>query len=134
MDHDQLARFLSEGLSLEQIGVLVGRHPSTVGYWVKKHGLVAAHRDRHVGRGGSVRQMAESLGVSPTTVRHWLTRYGLRTAPARRRSEVRAAGRAEIAVVLMHCRQHGVTEFFLDATGRYRCGACRAAHVIKRRK
>src|SRR5205085_7492792 len=85
MDRDQLARFLSEGMSLEQIGVEVDRHPSTVGYWVKKFGLVAAHRDRHVGRGGldratleglieagaSVRQMAESLAVSPTTVRHW---------------------------------------------------------------
>src|SRR5437764_8439916 len=102
MEHDQLARFLSEGLSLEQIGVLVSRHPSTVAYWVKKHGLVAAHRDRHVGRGGleraaveglieagaAAREMAQRLGGSPTTVRHWVTSSGLPTAAAPRRSEV----------------------------------------------
>lgn len=37
-----LQRYLEDGLSLEQIGGLVNRHASTVGYWLKKHGLVAA--------------------------------------------------------------------------------------------
>jgi ribosomal protein L30E len=148
MDRDRLAAFLAEGLSLEQIGVLVDRHPSTVGYWVKKHGLTAAHRDRHLGRGGidraaleqliadgsSMRQMAEALGVSAATIRHWLTNYGLRTAAAERRRQSRAARRARSRVAVMKCGQHGETEFFLDATGRYRCGACRSAHVVKRRK
>ncbi len=40
MERDRLKRYLSEGLSLEQIGVLVNRDPATVGYWMKKHGLV----------------------------------------------------------------------------------------------
>ena len=51
MDRDSLKLFLDQGLSLEEIGRRVGRHPSTVGYWVKKHGLTAAHKDRHAAEG-----------------------------------------------------------------------------------
>ena len=32
---------LAKGMSLPQIGELVGRLPGTVGYWVAKHRLVA---------------------------------------------------------------------------------------------
>ena len=28
-------------MSLEAIGAELGKHPSTVGYWLKKHGLTA---------------------------------------------------------------------------------------------
>ena len=35
MDRDRLERYLAEGLSLEAIGVLENRDPSTVGYWVE---------------------------------------------------------------------------------------------------
>ena len=66
------------GLSLEQIGKRFGRDASTVGYWVRKHGLRAAHADKHAARGGLAReelvalieeglshaQMATQLGVS----------------------------------------------------------------------
>ena len=38
MDRDLLERYLEEGLSLPQIGALVGRDPSTVGYWVRSTG------------------------------------------------------------------------------------------------
>jgi transposase-like protein len=38
MDASALEQYLRQGLSLEKIGELTGRHPSTVGYWVKQHG------------------------------------------------------------------------------------------------
>src|SRR5215213_3920682 len=98
MDGDVLEKYLRDGLSLEKIGKLTGRHPSTVGYWVKQHGLAAVHRHRHAPRGGidrktlaslvgaglSTRVIAERLGFSQSTVRHWLRRHGLRTHRARR--------------------------------------------------
>ena len=40
MEREFLERQLAEGRSLEYIGALVGKDPSTVGYWLKKHGLV----------------------------------------------------------------------------------------------
>jgi hypothetical protein len=42
MDRDRLSRYLAEGLSVEKIGILEGKNPSTVAHWVKKHGLGAA--------------------------------------------------------------------------------------------
>ena len=44
MDRDHLVQLLAEGLSLEQIGVIVGRHPSTIAYWLARHGLRANGR------------------------------------------------------------------------------------------
>lgn len=84
MDAVVLEKYLRDGLSLEKIGELTGRHPSTVGYWVKQHGLAAVHRDRHAPKGGidkdtlaaltdaglSTREIAERLGLSQSTVRH----------------------------------------------------------------
>ena len=61
MDRDLLETYLSEGLSLEQIGVLVNRDPSTVGYWMKEHGLVANGRDKHAPRGGLTKAQLEPL-------------------------------------------------------------------------
>jgi len=95
MDKDVLEHLLACGLSLEAIGRRVGRHPSTVGYWVKKHGLSAAHATRHAARGGLSRErlekliesggthrsIAAELGVSVATVRHWLKRTGSKPVP-----------------------------------------------------
>ena len=148
MERDRLSDYLSQGLSLEQIGQLVGRHPSTVAYWLKRHGLEAVHRSRHLPRGGldrdalealvasgaSARQMATACGVSLGTVRYWLTRYGLRTAAAERRRELQAARREQRGAVDMECSRHGTTKFMVDATGRYRCVVCRSARVVARRK
>jgi transposase len=86
VERESLERLLGLGLSLEQIGRRFGRHPSTVGYWVRKHGLEAVNRERHAPRGGIDRDELESLiredlsivaiadrpGVSPTTVKYWL--------------------------------------------------------------
>jgi IS30 family transposase len=76
-----LEAYLRRELSLEAIGKLTGRHPSTVGYWVKRHGLSAVHRDRHAPKGGidkptlgalvdeglSTREIAARLGLSQST-------------------------------------------------------------------
>ena len=52
MEREFLEGQLAAGRSLEQIGGLVGKHPSTVGYWIKKHGLAAAHRDKNAPKRG----------------------------------------------------------------------------------
>jgi transposase len=46
-----LEECLAEGLSLEAIGKKVGKHESTVSYWLKKHGLVAAEAEKHAAKG-----------------------------------------------------------------------------------
>ena len=56
MEREFLEAQLAAGRSLEQIGRLVGKHPSTVGYWLKKHGLVAAHHAEYAPRGGITRE------------------------------------------------------------------------------
>jgi IS30 family transposase len=58
---EDLESWLAEGLSLEQIGALTGRDPSTVGYWVKKHGLKAVNAERHAPKGGLARETLEPL-------------------------------------------------------------------------
>jgi transposase len=148
MDRESLEIFLEQGLSLEQIGKRVGRDPSTVGYWVKKHGLEAVNREKHASRGGlrrdqlealvregkSVSAIAETLRVSESTVRYWFRRFDLqtRTSTLRRKSE--EARRAGLAIVRMKCRHHGVTEFWLEGRGSYRCLRCRGAYVARRRR
>ena len=150
VDRGSLEAFLRLGLSLEAIAKRVGRDPSTVGYWVRKHGLQAVNRDRHAPRGGIKRselealiragatmaEIAERRGVSLSTVRHWLTRYGLETTNARgrRAEEARAARERGLAKVQMECRHHGVTDFWLEGRGYYRCLRCRGDAVSRRRR
>src|SRR5437588_4139956 len=133
MEREFLERQLAEGRSLEYIGALVGRDPSTVSYWIKKHGLVAAHREKHLGRGGlarltlesqiaagaSVRQIAKELDVSESTVRYWLGAYGLRTKAAQRREERLEAHKSERELVLLTCNRHGLAEHWLEGRGSY---------------
>jgi transposase len=94
MDRTALKQMLDEGLSLAEIGRRVGRHESTVAYWMVQHGLEANGRERHAAKGAidrerlevlvndglSAGQIAESVGRSKTTARHWLREYGLTTA------------------------------------------------------
>jgi excisionase family DNA binding protein len=147
MDAGVLEAYLRNGLSLEKIGELTGRHPSTVGYWVKQHGLAAVHRDRHAPKGGidkqtlaslveaglTTREIAERLGFSQSTVRHWLRRHGLRTHRARRKDAHGARGVDEPRKT-MNCARHGATEFWLDTRGSYRCLRCRSEAVARRRR
>lgn len=147
MNAATLERYLREGLSLEQIGGLTGRHASTVGYWVKKHGLAAVHRDRHAPRGGvdketlsvlvgaglTTREIADRLGFSQSTVRHWLRRHRLRTHRARRAGSHGRRG-TDPSRKLMNCARHGATDFWLDNRGIYRCLRCRSEAVARRRR
>ena len=97
MDRAWLASQLAAGRSIESLAREAGRDPSTVAYWVNRHGLSSAHGPAHAARGGldratlvalveqgrSVREIAVAVDRSPTTVRHWLRRHGLTTQPAR---------------------------------------------------
>jgi transposase len=124
MDTASLEVLLARGLSLEEIGRRFDRHPSTVAYWMRKHGLVAAKADKHAGRGGlalerlrplvetgmTIAEIAAEVERSKATVRHWLGRYGLRTKNTRGRRPVEVMARAKEAGLLavnMTCIRHG---------------------------
>jgi transposase len=148
MDRDSLALLLSQGLSLSEIGRRFGRNPSTVGYWVHKHGLRAVNADKHAGRGGltraqleaeiaaghSVREIAQGTGFSVTTVRYWLKRHGLATVRGERKAVGRAAKAEGRLLALIECDVHGRTEFRLEGRGAYRCLKCRSERVAERRR
>jgi transposase len=147
MDRDSLKLFLDQGLSLEEIGKRFGRHPSTVGYWVKKHGLRAANKERHAARGPIPRErlaalidegyslagIARILDRSVTTVRHWAKRYALETSRSTRVREGREGRLSAFAVIQMQCGRHGLTDFWLEGRGSYRCMRCRVEAVTRRR-
>src|SRR5690349_12240615 len=105
MDKVWLEECLARGMSLDAIGERAAKHPSTVSYWLKKHGLRAAGQARHapkgsvdrvrlrelVESGASIRAIAVDLGVGYSTVRYWLGRCGLETERGVRRREGAAA-------------------------------------------
>lgn len=133
-------------MSLDGIGRRFGKNGSTVGYWVKKHGLEAAHKERHAARGGlerpvlaalvgegySMRAMARELDVSLATVRHWMARYELQATAYIRGSESLTTKAGEIE---RHCNTHGLTTFVSSGERcHYRCKRCRSAAVTARRR
>jgi DNA-binding transcriptional ArsR family regulator len=142
-----LESYLRRGLSLEAIGGLTGRHPTTVGYWVKQHGLAAVHRDRHAPKGGidratlsalvdqglATREIAERLDLSQSTVRHWLRKHDLQTHRARR-PDSHGVRELDPDRRSMDCPRHGRTEFWLEGRGIYRCLRCRSEAVARRRR
>jgi transposase len=151
MDRASLEQLLGRGLSLADIGRRFGRHESTVAYWVRRHGLQAANRGKHLAKGGLaqveleplveagmlIAQIAEAVGRSKATVRHWLIRYGLKTQGGlgrRPAGQAQAAKQAGLAVVTMRCRHHGETAFSLSGRGYYRCKRCRSEAVARRRR
>jgi hypothetical protein len=62
MEKKFLEDCLRRGYSLERIGAIVDRHPSTVGYWLKKHGLSPSHPE-HAPKGGIERDALEALSA-----------------------------------------------------------------------
>jgi transposase len=149
MERQVLEQMLADGLSLEEIGRLVGRHPSTVGYWVDRHGLTAVNREKHLSRGGldrdeltaqvdrgrSSSQLAAHFAVSKTTIRHWLREYGLQTLRAQRRqARIEATKKASGEIVMLTCEVHGVTEFRRRQPSGFRCLRCRSDAVTRRRR
>jgi transposase-like protein len=144
MDKRWLANQLSQGFSIEAIARDVGRHPSTLAYWVNRHDLASSHAPKHAARGGiaretleplvteglSVQQIAERLGRGGTTVRYWLRKHELVTVHAMLASIAdRPAG------LLRRCRKHGYTRHVAVGGGsRYRCTRCRVEAVTARRR
>jgi transposase len=151
MDRASLEHLLGQGRSLEEIGRRLGKHPSTVGYWVQRHGLEAVNRRRHAARGGiardeletligeglSIAQLAERTGRSKAAVRHWLNKYALRTQRPRRgraRDGSLEAREAGLAAVILVCPRHGSIEHVREGRGYYRCRRCRQEAVVRRRR
>jgi transposase len=148
MDRDSLQRFLEQGLSLEQIGARVKRHPSTVGYWLRKYGLMAVNGQRNTPRGAldrteletlvaggaSVSAIAAQLDASATRVQYWLRNYGLRTRHSLRRAKALQARKGGVAVIRLMCPHHGLTDFWLEGRGYHRCLRCRGEAVARRRR
>lgn len=126
MDKALLEGFLAQGMSLDAIGERMGKHPSTVSYWLKKHGLTAVGAARHtpkgridpdrlrdlIDSGASIRDIAEKTGAGYSTIRYWLGRLGLETAGSTRRQERDSARKAGLKRAYLRCRKHGHTACF----------------------
>jgi transposase-like protein len=61
VDRGWLEQQLAAGRSIESIAREVDRDPSTVSYWVRKHGLQSSQAERHAARGGIERDLLEQL-------------------------------------------------------------------------
>lgn len=155
MDRALLEGWLDQGLSLNEIGALIDRDPSTVGYWCKKLGLTPNGQARHGRRGpiererleglieadATLREMAERLDRSISNVRYWLDKHGLRRETGARgrrplvpRSEVDAAVAAGVRTLIATCPHHGSTTFVIENSGRARCRQCRMDRVTEWRR
>lgn len=151
MESDSLQLLLAQGMSVERIARRFGKDPSTVSYWMAKHGLHAPNRDKHAAKGGiprerlkelveaglTIQEIACSFELSKSTVRHWLRRYGLRTrnGHGRRPAEASRQSKAEgLLTTRMKCSRHGWAQFVLEGRGYYRCKRCRMEAVARRRR
>lgn len=143
MDKRFLQDCLAEGMSLEKIGLRAGKHPSTIGYHLRRHGLVANGALRHrprgeldrdlieiaVNEGLTVAEMAAEFDRSKTTIRYWLRRHGLRATGGTRREQAREAKELGLRYLERRCEHHGRTMFVLEGRGSYRCMRCRSQRV-----
>ena len=148
MDRDALQLLLARGLSVEQIGRRFNKHPSTVSYWLRKHGLKAPNRAKHaakggiererltelVGRGMTIAQIADEVQRSTATVRHWLRRYDLTTVATVRARAARSGRTRGQLTIQRDCIRHGRTEFVIEGRGYYRCKRCRSEQVSRHRR
>ncbi len=148
VDKDFLRKCLAAGMSLKEIGREVGRAPGTVGYWVKRHGLVAngSHKYRPgkgiklevlrplVEEGRTLEQIANELEVGPNTVWYWIAKYGLPKPWQVRAGRVAERLRAGDTRTTRMCRHHGEAEYVMDRPGHWRCRICRRDAVTKRRR
>ncbi len=143
MDRGWLEECLAAGMSLDAISERAGKHPSTVSYWLKKHGLRAAATATHapkgpieksqlvelIAEGIALKEMAVRLERSVTVVRYWIARYGIERERCRRRTIPGGAKRVD-----MSCKRHGLTTFVLEGRGSYRCMRCRVEASARRRR
>jgi DNA-binding transcriptional ArsR family regulator len=144
VDRELLKGYLDRGLSLIEIGAAMNRDPSTVGYWVEKHGLEANGKQKYAPRGGlsreelqplveggsTLKEIASVLDRSPSTVSHWLKVHGLKLRGARRNTALfREAASQGLTSVVADCRSHGQTDFIRRPDGGWRCKKCRSQQV-----
>jgi transposase len=150
MTKAELERYLAEGLTLREIGERTGKHLTTVGYWMKRHGLRAANSKRFapkrsmitrerleelIAQGASLNDLAEVLELSVSGIRHWLDKYGLKTSGSGwRRQQTRRAREAGLKQITRECAHHGMTTYVLEGSGYYRCRKCRQAAVSRWRR
>src|SRR5215210_751905 len=150
MRKEELERYLAEGLTLREIGERTGKHLTTVGYWMKRHGLRAANSKKFapkrseitkerlqglIAQGASLNDLAEVLQLSASTVRHWLQKYELETSGIGwRRERTRRAREAGLTEITRECAHHGITTFALEGRGYYRCKRCRQDAVSRWRR
>jgi Helix-turn-helix domain len=147
VEREWLASRLASGASIEAIAREVDRDPSTVSYWVRKHGLKSAHAERHAARGPidrellceivrcelSIRDMADVFDRSPASIRHWLRAHGLETARMRRERLGKAAIASGAETADLPCPRHGMTRH-VRRQGGFRCTRCRVDHVAEKRR
>src|SRR4051794_34330731 len=145
MKKEWLAKRLQSGHSIESIAKDVDLHPSSVYYWLRKHGLRSPYADKHaprgpmneallrslVGDGCTVAEIAAATGRGSASVRLWLRRYGLQTERQRTyRPDVELPAELE-----RRCRHHGLTRFArVGEQNHYRCAACTVKRVSDRRR
>jgi transposase-like protein len=147
VEREWLAERLRAGASIEAIAREVGRDPSTVSYWVRKHGLTSAHAERHAARGPidrelmgeivscevSIRDMADVFERSPASIRHWLHRHGMETARMKRERLGKAALASGLETADLPCPRHGTTRH-VRRDGGFRCARCRVDQVAEKRR
>jgi Helix-turn-helix domain len=143
-----LAERLEAGASIVAIAREVGRDPSTVSYWARKHGLTSTHAARHAARGPidgellteivgcelSIRDIADVFGRSTASIRHWLAKHEITTGTSARRGAGTVASAAKNATPDLPCPAHGVTRHVRRADGSFRCTRCRSEQVAARRR
>jgi transposase-like protein len=148
MDKAWLAAQLAAGRSYESIARETGRHPSTVAYWARKHGLTSSHAPRHAARGPidrkllteivacrlSIRDMADAFGCSPTTIRHWLTKYEIAARGPYRSPASELAASVAASEPNLLCPTHGIIRHVPRSDGTFRCSRCRSEQVTERRR
>src|SRR3954451_9777206 len=148
MQKELLEQCLAEGMSLDAIGKRVGKHESTVSYWLKKHGLTAGGSEAHapnakvdpqpleelLDQGASIQEMGDEFGAGRSTIRYWLRKLGLETERSTRLRETRAACKQGVKRAYFRCRKHGHTAFYARPEGGFRCGRCSSEAVSKRRR
>jgi transposase-like protein len=151
VERQWLEERLAAGQSYGGIAREVGRDPSTVSYWARRHGLTSTRVVAHASRGGiarevlnelvdeglSVRAIAARLDRSGTTVRHWLRAYGLQTRrkPTAGTLRSKSPGASGAGAVVGTCPRHGETTFIPRRdSGGWRCVCCRVEAVTRGRQ
>ena len=147
MEKARLEAYLREGLSLTQIGAVESKHPSTIGYWLKQHGLKPSGEKYGrrvdieesllralVAEGLPVREMAERLGTSPSTIDRKLRDLGISKRWGSRKQEALAARARGEHRFTSTCRKHGPGDFLALPGGRSRCARCNSEAVARWRR